>query len=39
MKFGYTIIYVANVSVSLAFFERAFGFSIRFEHESDYGET
>ena len=39
MKFGYTIVYVANVSASLAFFERAFGFPIRFEHESgDYGE-
>ena len=38
MKFGYTIVYVANVSASLAFFERAFGFSRRFEHESGYGE-
>ena len=38
MKFGYTIIYVSNVSALLAFFERAFGFPIRFEHESGYGE-
>ncbi len=38
MKFGYTIIYVANVSASLTFFEQAFGFSRRFEHESGYGE-
>ena len=39
MKFGYTIIYVPNVPDSLAFFERAFGFSRRFLHESgDYGE-
>jgi lactoylglutathione lyase len=39
MKFGYTIIYVKNVSSSLAFFERAFGFSQKFLHESGtYGE-
>jgi lactoylglutathione lyase len=39
MKFGYTIIYVPNVSDSLAFFEAAFGFSRRFLHDSgDYGE-
>ncbi len=39
MKFGYTIIYVNNVSSALAFFERAFGFSQKFLHESgDYGE-
>jgi lactoylglutathione lyase len=38
MKFGYTIIYVADVSASLAFFERAFGLKTRFEHESGYGE-
>ncbi|MEW5956697.1 MAG: VOC family protein [Chloroflexota bacterium] len=39
MKFGYTIIYVPDVSASLAFFEKAFGFSHRFLHESgDYGE-
>ncbi len=38
MKFGYTIIYVADVGASLMFFEAAFGFKIRFEHESGYGE-
>lgn len=39
MKFGYTIIYVPDVSASLDFFEKAFGFSCRFLHESgDYGE-
>lgn len=39
MKFGYTIIYVPDVAASLAFFERAFGFSRRFLHESGmYGE-
>ncbi len=39
MKFGYTIIYVPNVEESIAFFEKAFGFSRRFIHESGtYGE-
>lgn len=39
MKLGYTIIYVPHVEESLGFFERAFGFSRRFLHESgDYGE-
>lgn len=39
MKFGYTIIYVADVEASLAFFERAFGIHRRFLHESGtYGE-
>jgi lactoylglutathione lyase len=39
MKFGYTIIYVPDVEASLAFFEKAFGLSRRFLHESgDYGE-
>jgi lactoylglutathione lyase len=39
MKFGYTIIYVPDVSASLGFFEKAFGFSRRFLYESgDYGE-
>jgi len=38
MKFGYTILYVADVQSSLAFFEKAFGFKIRFYHESGYGE-
>jgi lactoylglutathione lyase len=39
MKFGYTIVYVPDVRASLAFFETAFGFAIRFVHESGtYGE-
>ncbi len=39
MKLGYTIAYVADVSASLAFFEKAFGLPQRFLHESgDYGE-
>jgi lactoylglutathione lyase len=39
MKFGYAIIYVPNVTESLAFFEKAFGFPRRFLHDSgDYGE-
>lgn len=39
MKFGYTVIYVPDVSASLAFFEKAFGFTKRFIDElGDYGE-
>lgn len=39
MKFAYTIVYVPDVSASLDFFERAFGFKRRFLHESGlYGE-
>jgi catechol 2,3-dioxygenase-like lactoylglutathione lyase family enzyme len=39
MKFGYTIVYVPDVSASLEFFEKAFGFTRRFLHESGaYGE-
>lgn len=39
MKLGYTIIYVPNVAESLAFFEKAFGLTRKFLHESgDYGE-
>jgi catechol 2,3-dioxygenase-like lactoylglutathione lyase family enzyme len=38
MKFGYTIVYVDDVSASLKFFERAFGLATRFVHESGYGE-
>jgi lactoylglutathione lyase len=39
MKFGYTIIYVPDVAASLSFFEKAFGFTRRFLHESGtYGE-
>lgn len=39
MQFGYTIVYVSDVAASLEFFERAFGLSRRFLHESGgYGE-
>jgi catechol 2,3-dioxygenase-like lactoylglutathione lyase family enzyme len=38
MKFGYTIIYVADVAASLAFFEKAFGLKTRFVQEPAYGE-
>lgn len=39
MKLGYTIVYVPDVSASLAFFEQAFGLPRRFLHESaSYGE-
>jgi lactoylglutathione lyase len=39
MKFGYTIIYVASVAETLAFYQEAFGFETRFLHEAgDYGE-
>ena len=39
MKFGYTIVYVASVEATLNFYREAFGFEIRFLHESGtYGE-
>ena len=39
MKFGYTIVYVPDVTKSVEFFEQAFGLARRFVHESgDYGE-
>ena len=39
MKLGYTIVYVPDVAASLDFFERAFGLTRRFLHESGmYGE-
>ena len=39
VKFGYTIIYVADVEQSLAFFEAAFAMNCRFiTDEKDYGE-
>ena len=34
MKLGYVIIYVPDVSAAVAFYERAFGLSRRFVHES-----
>jgi uncharacterized glyoxalase superfamily protein PhnB len=38
VKFGYTIIYTADVTKSIEFFEKAFGLQRRFIHESGYGE-
>lgn len=39
MQLAYTILYVDDVRRSVAFYERAFGLSPRFIHESgDYGE-
>ncbi len=39
MKFAYPIVYVPDVAASLAFFEKAFGFTRRFPYESGaYGE-
>ena len=34
MKFGYTIIYVADVAATVVFYETAFGLTRRFIHES-----
>jgi len=39
MKFAYSILYVADVEKTLAFYEEAFGFSRKFiTPEEDYGE-
>ena len=39
VRFGYTILYVADVSQSLKFYEMAFGFERRFiSPENDYAE-
>jgi lactoylglutathione lyase len=39
MQFGYTILYVADVPATLAFYGKAFGLSTRYTHESgSYGE-
>jgi lactoylglutathione lyase len=39
MQFGYTILYVPDVIATLAFYEKAFGFKIKFIPESkQYGE-
>jgi len=39
MKFGYTIVYVDDVEVTLDFYHRAFGFEVKFLHETKtYGE-
>jgi uncharacterized glyoxalase superfamily protein PhnB len=39
MRYGYTIIYVSSVEETLDFYKSAFGFDIKFIHESKaYGE-
>ena len=39
MKFGYTIVYVPSVTDAMTFYKQAFGFQVRFLHESgQYGE-
>lgn len=39
LKYGYTIVYVTSVEKTLEFYKKAFGFAVRFLHESkDYGE-
>ena len=38
MKFGYTILYVADVERTMAFYEAAFGLKRNFIHENGYGE-
>ena len=39
MQFGYTILYVEDVTQTIAFYEAAFGFQRRFIHEAgDFGE-
>jgi lactoylglutathione lyase len=39
MRYGYTIIYVSSVADTLEFYKSAFGFEIKFIHESGtYGE-
>ncbi len=40
MKFAYTLVYVADVAASLAFFDKAFGLATRFLAEGGtYGEV
>lgn len=39
MQYGYTILYVSSVEKTLEFYHKAFGFKIKFIHESKtYGE-
>lgn len=39
IRFAYTILYVRNVTASIEFYEKAFGFSRKFiTPENDYGE-
>ena len=39
MQFAKTIVYVADVAESLAFFEKAFGLKTRFIEDAGYGEV
>lgn len=42
MKYGYTIVYVGDVETTLNFYRNAFGFGIKFIHESPvkpWGQT
>jgi lactoylglutathione lyase len=38
MRFGYAILYVADVEQTVAFYERAFGFERKFVAPGEYGE-
>jgi uncharacterized glyoxalase superfamily protein PhnB len=38
VKFGYTILYVRDVEKSIAFYEKAFGFTRKFIIQNEYGE-
>jgi lactoylglutathione lyase len=39
MQFGYTIVYVPDVQTAVAFYEKAFGFTMRFNADDwDYAE-
>jgi lactoylglutathione lyase len=39
VKFGYTILYVSDVTQSIVFYEKAFGFTRKFiTPENEYGE-
>ncbi len=38
MRLGYVILYVPNLEETVAFYEKAFGVSRRFVHESGYAE-
>ena len=38
MKLGYVLVYVPDVEEAVRFYEKAFGLTRRFVHESGYGE-
>ena len=38
MQFGYTLLYVGDVTKTVDFYESAFGLKRKLIHESDYGE-